>query len=392
MSMPPINYEKRVEKIRDQMKEKDLDVIVVTRNPSRRYVSGMGWYGLSRGAVVIPLEGEVAAIVLVMQRDRPRLESWITNVKFFVPYPYKKFPKFPYEKVLVDTLKEMKLEDANIGLELAGRGVEQLGGQGLGLGERAILSEKLPHAKIRDAADVLNDIMAIKEPAEIARLRRAAELVDIGTEAAYKALEPGKRETEIAKEVARAMFDAGAETSEAGASVASGYRSLVRGPLPASTKIIQRGDIVNFDISLEHQLYFGDINRTVIMGKPTKEYEKIAEAAHDMAMTTLDALVPGAVAGDVDKLARDCVFKRGLDEYESCWITGHEIGCFCPGGRAAHFLVPGADWTVKPNMVTTINEGLFGPKYAILFETAVWVREKKAEVLSKIPIELKIIE
>ncbi|WP_243647089.1 M24 family metallopeptidase [Scopulibacillus darangshiensis] len=109
--------------------------------------------------------------------------------------------------------------------------------------EYIVLQELLPAAKWVNAVPMLDNILAIKDDAEIKYLRHAARIADLGMEAAMNILEPGIKENEVAGEVERAIRYGGSEwswSSTQGTEVGSGYRTEYKSGVtqPATEKPI----------------------------------------------------------------------------------------------------------------------------------------------------------
>ncbi|MHA1631237.1 MAG: M24 family metallopeptidase [Candidatus Freyarchaeota archaeon] len=90
-----------------------------------------------------------------------------------------------------------------------------------------MLQEKLPDAKFVNASRVMNEAVVVKEPAEIERIRKAADIVDAGIKASLKALKVGVTETAVVGAGEKAMRELGSMWNwpiTGGDEISSGYR------------------------------------------------------------------------------------------------------------------------------------------------------------------------
>jgi Xaa-Pro aminopeptidase len=89
-----------------------------------------------------------------------------------------------------------------------GSGVVGLETDDFTMNEHQELTRRL-NVKLEDASSLVDSVMMIKEPAEIERMRRAAEVCDLAAEAVIKFIRPGVMETEIAGVVEQTTRAAG---------------------------------------------------------------------------------------------------------------------------------------------------------------------------------------
>jgi len=128
----------------------------------------------------------------------------------------------------------------------------------------------LPNATVVSATPVLSRLRMLKEPEEIECLRVAAGVADKGMAAAARAALMGVRETDVAGEAEYVMRKAGAEGWASATYVASGWRSaMAHGP--ASSKIIEAGDVVQIHLAPIVGGYTTDLCRTILVGRAPEE-------------------------------------------------------------------------------------------------------------------------
>ena len=122
--------------------------------------------------------------------------------------------------------------------------------------------------------DVIDDLMLIKDAAEIERLRHAAEVSDYGFEQGMNAVRAGATENEIAGEIERAIRRRGSTWSWAvtgGTEVGAGERTgFLRGVTQQATdRPIGRDEFVILDLHPLLDLYMADTALPIFLGRPT---------------------------------------------------------------------------------------------------------------------------
>jgi len=354
------------------MSAEGLDIMIATKLGSRHYVAGamMPW----RSAVIIPLEGDVALTTTSIDSERVAYDTWIEDVR-----PWELAMRAPTMMDVVSKFINDTKSSKVIGLEL----------DDVTANEHAELSAKT-NAKIQDASSLIDTVMLIKEPAEIERMRRAAEICDLGAEAAIKFIRPGVMETEIAGVIEHATRAAGSQWNwavTAGTEVGSGYRqSFARGwSQPATTKRVQRGDIVTLDIHPLIDLYCGDLAFNVCVGEPTHKQRELEKVWKEAIHTMLDNMRPGVVMGDAARKTRKVIKDAKLEEYASS-LLGHGLAT---DSKMPPVVSEANTSTFEENMFVELVVNITVPTIGGLrTESMVLITKNGPELLTRTPLEL----
>ncbi len=388
-----IDYPARLRKIQEGMGERGIDALIATRLSTVGYVFGafVPW----RGIAIVPRDGEPELYVLALDAERVKDDSFFKNVNPVGPLP----GMLMWERI-ISSIQAKGLEKGVIGVELGHSPIriETF----LLASEDEILRSSLPDASFQNATDLLNDIFLVKEEAEIALFRRAAEICDLGMAAVLEEIEVGMTETEVAGIAEYAMREAGSElnwTFTGGQEIGSGYRSAYGwgGCTPPTRKRIQPGDTVVLDLHCMYELYLGDVSRNAIMGEPTSEQKELSSAFVATCNHLLASLKPGSTLGEV---------AQGMDAFldESGWRQyalpgyGHGIGIlgseWYPAIASSTVAnESSADMVLQPNMVQIAAIVLNKPGTGgFRMETPVLITEDGSESLSKTGFEPAIIE
>ncbi|MEM7490509.1 MAG: type I methionyl aminopeptidase [Pseudomonadota bacterium] len=64
-------------------------------------------------------------------------------------------------------------------------------------------------------------------------------------------------------------------------------------------KVLKDGDILNIDVTVIVDGWFGDSSRMYVAGKPSRKAERLMQVTHDALMKGIEAVKPGATFGDI---------------------------------------------------------------------------------------------
>jgi Xaa-Pro aminopeptidase len=231
------------------------------------------------------------------------------------------------------------------------------------------------------------DLYLRKTPEEVAAIRLANQVADIGLEAFFANLQPEISEAEVAAAVESAIYRElgrdGIFHSRGWAMVQSGPNSADAGRFNRSTgRRVQNGDLVMIELATCVNGYWSDLTRTAAVGTPNPVVEPLLALAAEAQQAAIAAIAPGVSAGHIDALARDKIGAAGFAPYFT-HHTGHHVGFryHDPG-----FLIfPGESALLEPGMIVTIEPGVYVPERGgARIEDDVLVTESGHEVLSKI--------
>ena len=245
------------------------------------------------------------------------------------------------------------------------------------------LSKILPGTDWVDASEAIRRARLVKEPGEIERLRRAAE---IGSEVAVEIpsiLKTGITELELAAEMEHRMNLHGASGRSFATIVAFGPHGAEPHYEPAETRL-KPGQSIVCDFGALHRRYISDITRSFHFGPRDEEMKRVHEKVQEAQAAALAAIRPGVPARDVHLAAA-----RVIDD--SPWKgrlthgVGHSIGLavhdgWSYGAKADDFIEEGMAFTVEP--------GIYLPgKGGVRIEDDVVVTKKGFDFLTTAPRE-----
>lgn len=246
------------------------------------------------------------------------------------------------------------------------------------------LRRKLDDAGMIPLKEVAGDIRIRKDEGELNCIKKAAEIADSAFAHILGYIKPGVTEKDIALEMEYFMKKNGASGNSFDFIITSGSRSSLPHGI-ATNKRINAGDLLTMDFGCVYDGYCSDITRTVVVGKADIEQKKIYDIVIKAQVEALSHIKAGALAKDVDKIARDIIIKAGYGDNFKHGL-GHGVGL------AIHeepILSISGERVLEKNMVVTVEPGIYITGFGgVRIEDLVVVGEDGPIVLSKSPKEL----
>ncbi|MBI4095089.1 MAG: aminopeptidase P family protein [Candidatus Liptonbacteria bacterium] len=216
------------------------------------------------------------------------------------------------------------------------------------------LSEVIHDVVIISKNDVLQEIRAVKDDAEIMELQRAARIACGAFERFLPYLREGLTEKELAVKLEFLMKEGGAEQVAFEVIVASGANGAKPHGKPTEKKI-KRGELITFDFGCFSNGYASDMTRTVALGNVSPALAKIYEVTKTAQELGCKAAKAGITGKELDAVCRDYIATKGYGEY-FLHSAGHGLG------MEVHELPYVSSKNEKPlpeNAVVTIEPGIY---------------------------------
>ena len=119
--------------------------------------------------------------------------------------------------------------------------------------------------------------------------------------------------------------------------------------VPSAEDILQDGDIVNFDITLEKSGYIADSSKTYLVGEVSQPARRLVQVAYEAMWKGIQAVRPGATLGDVGHAIERHSRRNGYSIVRE--YCGHGIG------REMHEEPQVLHWG-KPRTGLALREGM----------------------------------
>ncbi len=295
-----------------------------------------------------------------------------------------------------ESAQEAAKRDPHVTVHVVGRGdetdktVQKLvgGATNVALNYRELTHEwfgrfarALPRAKWQDASNAIRAARVTKDPSEIDRLRRAAEIgSEVGREIP-SLLKDGLTELELAAEMEYRMNRHGASGRSFATIVAFGAHGAEPHYQPGATRLAS-GDSIVCDFGALYQRYASDITRSYHFGRRDDELKRVHETVEAAQKAALDAIRPG-VPGKEIHLAAERVINASPWKGRLIHGVGHSIGLVVHDGWGYG---PNVDDPLEEGMAITVEPGIYLPGHGgVRIEDDVVVTRNGYEFLTTAP-------
>jgi Xaa-Pro aminopeptidase len=336
------------------MEAAGLDAICVFYPARVAYLTGFHHIPTER-PIALVLGPKNAAILLVpaVEKEHAETSTSVDRVDVYFEYPGA---EHPMERMSV-ILGEIGARSNRTGADHDGY-IPYWGYRG------PLLSELLDH-RLFDAEPIIESLRRVKSPAEIACIQLSCDWAVRAHHRMQTAIETGKTEmeiyapvvTETLQEMLRempgwrprsfagngleAMFVAGRSTAMP--------HGFVRG------HGVQQGDVLVTGASADIDGYLSELERTMVVGKPTQDQERAFEAMLALQTLAIETMAPGVPAGEVELATVRLAEELGVEDKLRHHV-GHSIGL---EGHEAPFLDRGEETVLEAGMVFTVEPGVY---------------------------------
>jgi Xaa-Pro aminopeptidase len=368
MNMDKKLYNKRISKLQDYMKEKNIDVSLLMDRENLNYFAGIEQVECM--TIVVPKKGEPVGVTLWLDVSFIKENCLVDDIRGYV------MPKDSVGSKVVEIIKEMGYENPSIGFER----------YFISYSFFNALRNEFNTEKFEDLSTPIYMMRSIKEDYELEHIRQASKAVVKGLEAVLDKVKPGVKEIDLAVEAEYAMMKAGSQGMPFRPQIVTGKKILSTHPFSMNTEI-KNNSILIINMGASVHGYVGKLCRTVILGDVDQETINIYNAIQDTQNLLLDNLKEGITCNDLTNLALN-----NMDKYnyrsKYLYVIGYGVGL-----RQSEFypvISQGNPTVLKENMVvdflmpTVYDKKFGGPR---LTDT-ILVKKDGSEVLSKYPNDI----
>ena len=141
--------------------------------------------------------------------------------------------------------------------------------------------------------------------------------------------------------------------------------------VPSATEILQDGDIVNFDITLEKNGFIADSSKTYMVGNVSPAARRLVQTTYDAMWKGIKAVRPGARLGDIGHAIERHAQQNGYSVVRE--YCGHGIGReMHEAPQILHWGKPKTGQLLKEGMVFTIEPMLNQGRHDVETEDDGW--------------------
>ena len=121
-----------------------------------------------------------------------------------------------------------------------------------------------------------------------------------------------------------------------------------------SDKTLKKGDIVNIDVALIKDGWFGDTSRMYYVGEPSILARRLVNTTYEAMCAGIRAVRPGATLGDIGHAIQTVAHREGFTVVRE--YCGHGIGqIYHDDPQVLHYGQPGTGLVLEPGMIFTIE-------------------------------------
>ena len=337
MTFPFEEYENRLKALRERMKERLLDAVIITDPENIMYLTDYQTTGYSFfQALIVPLDGEPFMVTRHLEESNVYARTWVEKTR-------------PYEdngdaiQRLVGSLKESGLAKASIGYERNSYFFPAY--------HQDRLRTAYNGGHLLDCFGIVEEGRIRKSPAEIEVMRKAAHATEAGMQAGLDAVAAGVTENEIGAAISNAMFRAGGEPPAVMPYVTSGPRTMI-GHATWEGRRVEPGEHVFLEVGGCYRRYHTAMMRTAVLGDLSPSMERAQSRMLEALQRVESAIRPGLTVSDADNIVRDIISDND-DEGVLITRSGYSIGIAFPPSWDEGYIV-----SLMQGVSTTLKEGM----------------------------------
>jgi Xaa-Pro aminopeptidase len=249
------------------------------------------------------------------------------------------------------------------------------------------LINALPRTRYVALSPSMPMLRAVKDDNELARLAAAGAAADSAYAEIVGLRFAGRRETEVAADLARLLREFGHEQVD--------FTVVGSGPNGANPhheageRTIRPGDAVVLDFGGLMNGYGSDTTRTVCVGEPTAEIRRVHDIVRAAQQAGFEAVRPGVPCAQIDHAAREVITEAGYGD-RFIHRTGHGIGVTT---HEPPYMVEGESQALRPGMCFSIEPGIYLPdRFGVRIEDIVTVTEHGGRRFNNTDHGLRVVE
>jgi ectoine hydrolase len=385
-NFPTREYEWRVEETRREMERRGIDWLVVSDPSNMAWLSGYdGWSFYVHQAVLLGPDGAPLWWGRAMDARGALRTVWMEDdaVHGYDDTYVQNPDKHPFE-TLADLIRSRGGAAARIGVELDNYYYSAAA-------HRAFAAH-MPEASFVDATGLVNWQRAVKSPAEIEYMRRAARIVEHMHRTVLEVAEPGLPKNKLIAEVYRAGIE-GAEGHwgdyPAIVPMAPSGLDATAPHLTWDDTPMRTGESTFFEIAGCYRRYHCPQSRTLFLGHVPPKFREAEMAVLEATEAALECAMPGNTCEDVADAFNSTLNRLGFEKEGRC---GYAIGLSYPpdwGERTMSFRA-GDRTVLKPGMTFHFMPALWLEDGGIELTEPILITEQGHECLSTLPRELYV--
>lgn len=351
-----------IAKIAAQLPEYGLDAMLITSAPGERYAVGFegeGWVLVSRDGARYSTDG----------RYIEAARQQVTGAEIVLTERGQSHLALAREEIRRRGLKRVGFESGRVSADELGR-----------------WKDSLP-CELVAAQGLLDGLRAAKDEEELARMRQAQRITDEAFREILNFIRPGLTEQEVAARLVYELLRRGGRKVSFDPIVAAGANGSMPHAVPGET-VIQPGMFVTMDFGCVYEGYCSDMTRTVAVGQPTEEMERVYHTVLEAQRAGIAAARAGVTGSEVDRAARQVIQQAGYGAFFS-HSFGHSLGLEIHESPNAS---PSEQSVLPTGAVISAEPGIYLPgRFGVRIEDVLVLREGGCEDITHSPKNLIVL-
>jgi Xaa-Pro dipeptidase len=280
-------FEARRTHVLEEMARRRLDALLLFAPESHYWLTGYDTFGYTFfQCLVLTRAGDFTLLTRSADLRQARHTSLIASVAVWTDQA-NAGPALQ----LRDLLNDLGLLGSRLGVEYDTHGLTAANG-------RALDEALKTFGAVEEASDLVPTLRVVKSPAEIAYVRRAAELADAALDAGLGLIRAGANEGDILAAMQGAVFAGGGDYPANPFIIGSGPDALLC-RTKTGRRVLDAQDQITLEFAGVYRLYHVALMRTVLVGAPTPRHRELHAAAVEALAACEQAMQPGRTFGEV---------------------------------------------------------------------------------------------
>lgn len=351
-----------IAKIAAQLPEYGLDAMLVTSAPGERYAVGFegeGWVLVSREGAHYSTDG----------RYIEAARKQVTGAEISLTERGRSHLDLAREEIRRRGLKRVGFESGRVSADALERW------------KGALPCELAP------AQGLLDGLRSAKDEEELDRMRQAQRITDEAFRELLNFIRPGLTERDVAARLVYELLRRGGRKVSFDPIVAAGANGSMPHAVPGET-VIQPGMFVTMDFGCVYEGYCSDMTRTVAVGQPTEEMERVYHTVLEAQRAGIAAARAGVTGSEVDRAARQVIQQAGYGAFFS-HSFGHSLGLEIHESPNAS---PSEQTVFPAGAVISAEPGIYLPgRFGVRIEDVLVLREGGCEDITQSPKNLIVL-
>lgn len=362
------------------MAEAGLDGLLLFRQESMYWLTGYDTFGyVFFQCLYLGADGRLFLLTRSADLRQAQQTSLVEDVRIWVDGPDAE-----PARDLKELLREYGAAGKRLGVEYEAYGLTAANGKRL---EAALEG----FCALSDASYLVSRLRVVKSPAEIAYVRRAAELADEAWEMAAALAEPGRDEADILAAMHAQILRGDGDDPANEFIIGSGPQALLC-RYHSGRRRLDRQDQLTLEWAGVFRHYHAAMMRTLAVGKPPAKQVEMHAVAQEALLAVEAALQPGRPVGEAFEAHAAVLDRRGY-RHARLNACGYSLGTtFAPNWMDWPMLYRGNPAEIRPGMVFFCHMILFDSPagLAMTLGRTSLVTESGAEPLSRAPLDLVV--